>query len=516
MQSKRDQVQAHSFIMGRLTSGMLLADPDAPESPLGRTTRGALIGVVIGVLVAAGSVVYGLIAPGGNDSWRSGQTLVVNRDTGARYLYIGDRLRPVRNYSSALLIGGNSLKTTDVRTKSLSGTPVGAAVGITGAPDSVPAKGDLETGPWQVCSALSEVDGAAAAVTALVAGAPASGTAVGTGKALVVSGPDQQTYLVWQGSRLKLDKNSGAAVSLGYGSVAPRPVSAAFLDALVAGPDLATPVVPDQGTKGPSLGGRAGTVGQVFQVRVPGSGTQYYLLRAEGLVPLTATATALVLGDPTTRAKAYGGASPTAAVIGADVLKDHLVSGTAGQDPSVTGLPDSPPRTVGVPDGWTACARVQPGDSGTRVTTALVPAAALAPVTQSASDGVAAACLRVDAVVVRPGHGALVRALGAGGTTVGNTTYLVGDDGVKYRVTSKAALEALGYAGAAIPALPSPLLSMLPSGPDLSPEAASGAGGAPVTAPACATGAQRSGTAAGTGGRGGPGTAQESTKLPSG
>ncbi len=40
MRSKRDQVQAHTFMMGRLTSGMLLADPDAPESPLGRTSRG--------------------------------------------------------------------------------------------------------------------------------------------------------------------------------------------------------------------------------------------------------------------------------------------------------------------------------------------------------------------------------------------------------------------------------------------------------------------------------------------
>lgn len=33
MQSKRDQVQAHTFMMGRLSSGLLTADPDAPESP---------------------------------------------------------------------------------------------------------------------------------------------------------------------------------------------------------------------------------------------------------------------------------------------------------------------------------------------------------------------------------------------------------------------------------------------------------------------------------------------------
>lgn len=70
---------------------MLLADPDAPESPLGRTTRGVLVGVVITALVAAGSLVYGLMSPGGNGAWRASGTLVVNRETGARYVYVGGR-----------------------------------------------------------------------------------------------------------------------------------------------------------------------------------------------------------------------------------------------------------------------------------------------------------------------------------------------------------------------------------------------------------------------------------------
>ncbi|NJP74575.1 type VII secretion protein EccB, partial [Streptomyces sp. C1-2] len=153
MRSKRDQVQAHTFMMGRLTAGMLLADPDAPESPLGRTTRGALIGVVVGALVCGGAVVFGLLKPGGNDSWRGGDTLIVNKDTGARYLYVGGRLRPVRNYASAMLIGGSDLKTTTVGSASLEGTPVGRPVGITGAPDTVPGGGNLEDSAWEVCSA---------------------------------------------------------------------------------------------------------------------------------------------------------------------------------------------------------------------------------------------------------------------------------------------------------------------------------------------------------------------------
>lgn len=33
MQSRRDQVQAHLFVMSRLASGMLRAEPDAPDTP---------------------------------------------------------------------------------------------------------------------------------------------------------------------------------------------------------------------------------------------------------------------------------------------------------------------------------------------------------------------------------------------------------------------------------------------------------------------------------------------------
>lgn len=506
MQSKRDQVQAHTFVMGRLTSGMLLADPDAPESPLGRTTRGVLVGVVITALVAAGSLVYGLMSPGGNDAWRASGTLVVNRETGARYVYVGGRLRPVRNYASALLVGDGKLKSEDVSTSSLKGTAVGAPVGIPGAPDSVPGVQDLEKDPWQVCSVLASEAGAGAggsggatgrggAFTALVAGAPVEGRGMGAGQGLVVSGPDRARYLVWQGSRLRLDRSGNAAVSLGYGSVTPRPVSAAFLDALVQGPDLVPPAVPGRGGAGPSLGGRPSKLGQVFQSRTPGAARQYYLLRKEGLVPLTETGAALALGSAETKDRAYGGAAPAAVVIGAAEVKAGLAPGAEGSEPVPAGLPATPPRAEAVQAGWAACARVQPdqGD-GTRVTGALVPLGALPPASAASPEHIAPACLPVDATAVRPGHGALVKALGAGGTDVGSTTYFVADNGVKYRLLSQAAQKALGYDGAAAQALPSPLLAMLPSGPDLSPETAAAGRTAGTTAPSCPqAGGDRSG-----------------------
>ncbi|MBK6018619.1 type VII secretion protein EccB [Streptomyces sp. MBT53] len=494
MRSKRDQVQAHTFMMGRLTSGMLLADPDAPESPLGRTSRGALVGLIVGVLVCGGALVYGLLRPGGNDAWRSGDTLIVNKDTGARYLYADGRLRPVRNYASAVLIGGADLKTTSVGSASLAGTPVGRPVGITGAPDSVPSTGELESSPWQVCSTGS------GAQTTLVPGAPVETASVGAKSALVVKGPDKHTYLVWQGSRLELDEDSGAAESLGYASVTPRPVSAAFLDALVTGPDLATPKVEGRGTAGPELGGRATRIGQVFRV-VAGSGNQEYLLQKDGLLPVTDTQSALLLGDPDTRTEAYDGGAPNVVTIDVSDLRAHQAPGSAGTDPSVAGLPDSPPSALALAAGESVCAQVDPADGQVRVTSVRVAESALSPAAQADPTALTAACVPVDRVVARPGHGTLARALGAAGETVGDTTFLIGDDGVKYRIPDANALAALGYDGATPVKVPSTLLAMLPTGPELSARAAAsdsgGAAQAPGAAAQCGTGGSGSGGSGG-------------------
>jgi hypothetical protein len=52
---------------------------------------------------------------------------------------------------------------------------------------------------------------------------------------------------------------------------------------------------------------------------------------------------------------------------------------------------------------------------------------------------------------------------------LGDTVYLVTDTGMKYRLPAKEAVQALGYGSATPQGLPSLLLSMLPTGPDLSP-----------------------------------------------
>ncbi|MEV7845802.1 type VII secretion protein EccB [Streptomyces cyaneofuscatus] len=503
MQSKRDQVQAHGFMMGRLSSGLLTADPDAPESPLGRTTRGVVFGLLVTVLIGAGATVYGLLRPGGNETWRKGENLVVNRETGARYLWTGTDgvLHPVRNYASARLIGGAQLKAVDVSTASLRDVPVGSPAGIPGAPDTLPGPAQLDSGAWHMCvtgpdGALPSTSGGVtgigvdrAGATTLVAGAPLETQDVGAGRGVLVTGPDRTEYLVWRGSRLPLDRPSDARNALGYGSERAMPVSAAFLDALAPGPALKPPAVQGRGEKGPVLGGEPSRIGQLFEVSVVGGGSTYHLLRKDGLVPLSRLEAALVLGDPATQKDAYEGRSPEAREVGADALRTHRAEETAAAGAAAE-LPRTPPVPQSAPRGTALCAQVDGGNGGARIRSVLVPLTALAPVavSQGAAQPVAGACARTDATVVRPGRGALVRALHASGAAHAGTTYLVAENGVKYRVPAKDSLSALGYGEGDIGSVPAPLLAALPTGADLDPAAASGAAEPRVTAPRCASG----------------------------
>lgn len=476
MQNRRDQVQAHMFVMGRLTSGLLRTDLDAPESPVGRTNRGLAIGIVVALLVSAGAFVFGLISPGGSSSWKASGTLIVDKDTGARYFYQDGRLRPVLNYASALLAAGSTgaeLPTTAVGTESLRDTPRGAAIGIGAAPDVLPDPEALaDSRPWLVCSVAAGRTGSSGTILSVSSAAAAS--ALPGRSAVLVAAPDHDRYLLWQGRRLRVDTGGSALEGLGYGSAAPREVSAAFVDALPAGPDLAPADVPDRGKPGPSLGGLGTRIGQVFRTVVPGaSGTHYYLLRREGLVSLTNTGAALQLSDPDTAKKAYDGGPATARQLEAGALKGHLApADSAG---TAAGLPESPPTLVTVGEDHGVCAAVTPGSAsgaGVRVNVALVAQNALGPVTQPPATGTSAACLSVDGVVVEPGGGALLRASSAAGGEAGGSRYLVTDTGVKYRMPTASDEKALGYSEAEARTVPSLLLSMLPTGPDLDASAA--------------------------------------------
>src|SRR5436305_4359755 len=104
MQSRRDQVQAQTYVLGRLTSALVHGEPDAAETPMRRTTIGLFAGLMIAAIIVAGSAVIGLIFPSGGTRWQQPGMLVVEKETGSRYLYLAGRLHPVLNLASAMLL----------------------------------------------------------------------------------------------------------------------------------------------------------------------------------------------------------------------------------------------------------------------------------------------------------------------------------------------------------------------------------------------------------------------------
>ncbi|MFB7905933.1 type VII secretion protein EccB [Kitasatospora sp. NPDC056076] len=468
MQSRRDQVQAHLFVMSRVSSGMLRGEPDAPDTPVARTTRGATVGLAVGLLIGVGVGVYGLVRPGGATAWQKPGTLVVVKESGARYLYADGLLRPVLNQSSARLLAGDQFRLAEVSAASLAGTPRGPAVGILGAPDAVPAVRDLGPADWSACATTATQGTRMLPQLTLSVGLRRSGRPLADDQSVLAAGPDGTPQLLWHGHRLRIDTANGGLRALGRAAATPYPVTAGFLDALPVGPDLKAPDLPGRGTPGPAIAGLPSKVGQLFA----GPGGEHYLLAGDGLVPLGETLFRLVQEDPRTQRDAYGGAAVTPGPVGPADLAAHQPPAATAAAWAGTGLPARPPQPTAVGQGQAPCAELGPTADPGAVTLTLADAADGRP--PAAQPGVAPACGGADLIAVRPGGGALVRAVTGSGA--GSTVYLVTDAGVKYPLPSAAAAKQLGYDKVAPAGVPNRLLGLLPTGPGLDP-AALAAGG---------------------------------------
>lgn len=467
MQSRRDRVMAYNFTVGRLGTAMLEGDPDAADAPMRRTRGGTYIGLGIGALICVGFLVFGFIMPGGATSWQQEGRIVVDRDGGATYLYSEGVLRPVGNLASARLIVGDGAQTSLVRQASLEGFPVGGPVGIPGAPDALP-KANATT-VWRFC-ALPPAAGqeAPSGRTVLVAGDAPPPRVPRTDQGILVSDPDGTVHLLWNGSRLRMEEDSGAVQALGYGSRPVLAVSSAFLETIPEGPGLETPPVTGAGDPGPDSVGNGHRVGQVFAVSAPGQEDQHHLLTREGLVPLTQTEALLLLADPNVSGPAYGGASPEALALSAAETHGALAPGpSAPRNP--TGLPSTPPTAL---DLGSAAPCVRWDEDGTPLLTVDDPGEIQAwPVHDRPF--IEPGCPTPDLVGIPSGLGGAVRALPVGGAETSPTFFVVTDAAAKYPVADDDALGALGYTPASAAPLPMSILRVLPTGPLLSQEVAS-------------------------------------------
>lgn len=461
MRSRRDQLQAYQFLRRRVITAFVSAAPDSPDFPMRRMNPTALVGLVVAAVLVGVFAVLGLISPGHATGWRHDGAVVVEQETGARYVYFQGKLHPMLNYASARLFAGAGDATVhQVSRRSLSGVPRTTAQGIAGAPDALPPAGGLVRGPWSVCV---RPDATPTTVALLGVGQAGRRSLAGGAGVLVAATGGGDEYLVWHDQRLRV-RDRGVLVPLGFPDPTPRPVGAAWLNSLPAGPDLAFPDVPGRGGPGPVVAGQALRSGELVVVH-NGSQTQYAIAEPAGLAPVTPLVAALIRADPRT-ATAYPGQPVTDITVSpADFTLAHRLAPLAGTA-RYPAQPLVPAALAGGTD--TLCVTVTDPGPGA-VTVWLVDE--LTDAGRAVVGHRPAGPPPADRIAVPPGRGAVVRDLPQPGVSSG-TWFLVTDDGVKYPIGSSDAAKALGYGDVHPVGLPPGFLDLLPTGPTLDRPAA--------------------------------------------
>ncbi|PWR15553.1 type VII secretion protein EccB, partial [Micromonospora sicca] len=293
MPSRQDQLHSYQFTVQRAVAALVMRETDPAQSPFRRLAGAGLASVLVAVIGLGGFALYGLFA-GGGSSWRDAGAVIVEKESGARFVYREQRLHPVLNYASALLIiGADRPKTVLVSRRSIEGVPRGLPLGIADAPDSLPAPGRLSTAPWTVCSVISTEVGRTEPGSALLIGRDATGGRPLGEQGVLLRHPDGSLHLLWHHRRHLLRDTDRVLAALAATRDRAVPVAPALLNIVPAGADLAPPTVRGLGERSARVTGA--TVGDVYLVRNSGGGRQYAVAERDGLAGITELQAGLLL-----------------------------------------------------------------------------------------------------------------------------------------------------------------------------------------------------------------------------
>lgn len=437
MATKSDLIEAQNFSRRRLLSAFVSGAPGGKELEPATPLRAVIAAIALTALVLLVGLFYGFIRPGLPQGWENGKLVLVS-DTGARFVTVDGVLHPVINTASArLLLPSDEYDVISTDQASLAGTPIGATLGIVGAPDELPAPGALVNAGWTACVA----DATALEVRI---GGGSRVTAADDRSAVVES--DGTLYVISGERSFAITATDSDAVlrAAGITALDPTVVPAEWLNLFTPASAL-TPLAVDGA--GEPLSGTNLRIGDVVHV----AGTpddERLLVQPEGsLAALTPLAWQLYqLGS----GQALGG--EVREVSASDVAGLETAPRPAGgRDWPAVGFPaiDADDRP---------CAQLDSaGDGRTRTALAV----------QSADADV------VEGVHVEPGAGAVVRAGGRGEQSTRLLT-IVDATGTAYAVPGATGetMARLGYPADDVGEVGDEWIALLPTGPALSEEAA--------------------------------------------
>ncbi|MEU5883515.1 type VII secretion protein EccB [Spirillospora sp. NPDC047279] len=431
MQTRKDLYQAHKLMTQRVALALLQGKPGAAESPLRRTGVGALCGVMVVVLVAAGFGITGLLFKGGARNLEQPGLVLIEKETGAAYSYSAQqkRLIPFLNYTSArLAMSGTSIQRKLVSSRSLAKYPRGPLTGIPGAPESLPT---VVRAPWSLCVSNG---------VSLIGGRDVGGTPLTDTQAVLVRG-GPQSWLIWRNTRMRLSPAAARTLT----PAPPTPVDERWLNGLPQGPDYAAPTIPNIGALATGPGGQTASVGQIYKVRaVAGSAERWYVQLPDGLSGISETQAGLLLANATAQEQVI---TPGAAA--ASTSSTNLYNRS---------LPESPPRPAAYDPAAPLCAVYPDRSTSARFTVGgSLPAAA------PTSNG-------LDQVIL-PGGGTFAGTLTAPGRAPQSFSLLT-EQGLRHPVPTPDDATKLGYTQDSAAPIPANLLQLFRPGPALTSTAA--------------------------------------------
>jgi len=456
MASRRDQLQSYQFMTQRVISAFVMRETDPAQSPLRRGIGAVFAGLMVAVMVGAGFGVVGILTKAGSNTWRTDGAVVIEKESGASFLYQDGVLHPMLNYASALLAATKASAVFHEAANSLAGTPRGATLGIPGAPNSLPDRGKLLGLPWTLCTVATSATSRNTVVTLLVGQAPVGGQSPGAQGMLVTDPGNVGTFLIWQGRRYQL-RQPNVLVSALFGAVTPVPVGKAWLNGLPGGADINTiSIGKTRGNPSTKVPGRQ--IGDLVRAQT-GTGTQYFIVFDDGLAPINELQTAIYKGQNAMEPTDIPVAETT------NVPRSKRLQFPTGD----TAPPTKPPALAQPGATQELCAATGKADALPTVTAGgTIDDAGPGIATPSTSDN---GSVLADRIVVPGGHVAVVRAVETPDATVGSY-YLVTDEGIRYAVPNETALGALGYPATSAVTVLSGLVLRIPPGPALDPAAA--------------------------------------------
>ncbi|MBB5918753.1 type VII secretion protein EccB [Nocardia transvalensis] len=346
----KHQISGWRFLLRRIEHALVRRDASMVDDPQRGRSTALSIGIALACVAVAGAAVLAFFKPAKHVG---SAKIVADKDSGALFVHLGDRLFPALNLTSARLIVGSAENPVPVSGDELKSYPRGPLVGIPGAPGSIVDRGGQDSS-WAVCDAVQI--GASAPInreTGLPTRAQSPVRTTAIHAPLTVDGEstrqlgenearllrdDNTTWLVYRSGsgvvRAAIDPgDSAVGLALGIDATAPViPASKGLIGAIPEVAPLRVPRVPQAGSSVTLVTGLTVPIGAILTVSAPDRGASYYVVSESGVVQLSSVVAAMIRN-----ADSQGIAGTR--TVGPDVIASNLRPGIW---PGTQNFPDRP------------------------------------------------------------------------------------------------------------------------------------------------------------------------------